>query len=1414
MAPARGAVAQGTPKDFFSRHDEAPRRQRRVSLKEFSSTALHHRFEEHIRKAQDAFLIGDTGTAETHASKALAIRPTAHLFAFMAVLAESKGQFDRASDFRLLQAFLAKDRVLWEELLHEFLSQQLYFKSAMVLQRLSALEKHDRERYRTLQMQLADLYIGLGEIRRAVNVLVPLWESSRCQDFGVFSTLSGLYFQLGKWNALEGLISSSLRYFLAVEDLHPTSAERKKESDAEMQGGPLSSSEAVQEAEEDELASSSGSSPGRGKTTKKRIRFLNSAEEEEDEANQMAHSVTGFGMQDSSDGATSAFSSSFTSTNYYTLSSSLSSLLGIKEGSVGGGEQPVLSPIHLQTPKKRQSFLILINVHSEFLNEQSKFMDTIQLVDFAAACLGEPLLSLPPDLLFRYGTACAFQGKGSPYETPCIQVFQHLLHTCRMNDYGDVLLDAAANLCKAGMIELSEEIYDVFVRYYSLERDHKEKEWKRKKKALDERQGKRVPTAPAPTVVKREKGTLDASAEEEEEEEEEWALLHGEPHPKTDGAEASALSSRTSVVEALKEVDELEKECKDLQLILSEAFYGLALCRSAREDVCDLEEPARFARKAIEVYPSHLQARLLLGKHFFYDEENLLAAVEVLTPRPDEPALQRIQLGALLVSIFRTSKKYVEAIALGVSIFNLVLHTPEDGDTESVAPGSYAASTRRSVLLKLPTLSRASSAIVPASSLSAMLHGPSTASTAGGGASFLSASLASSIRAGSTVFRQQLRRRGHSALTTTVYGTSAAQSLAAGWDRKMEEEKLKDSSTLFQFNRKRPRGQKKKREGEEKGGKAEEEDDDRLHTDEKKDEEASSAREVHRRRVEVMHLPASSFWSDHSDADAEELPHHTTGEAVGQDEEEKKDTSVEEKPTTDGPHTGGDAKEEGNLVPAPPIPEESEKKGTRKRKRGDESQKRTQKGGKKKAEGEGTTTPACGNPLESSKCSTRMPNEGDDEDGLDSQWQSSEGVQQEEQEVAMVDDALPSLEEVSKQFEDKEMAQLFLAATMGAWDGLHPGLEGGEGNVGVTLEKKGEGEEAIKEEWRRGRADGSREAGDTAFGAFPGAVSLATVQSLEIRAHLQKRAEEEAAQQQAEGSVSAKEVVQVLGRHACMELARNIMECYRASGWYSEAKEFAALVLARFSGKRHSPHHRHSLERPLRLALLRASLAAGEGEDAFRVGVRLLQDETSEEEREEVLQLLHGVLNRAEDRSPLLFRYIFEGNDAPALVLLLANRYFQTRSYCRALNLYLAVYSKRPHDVLVVFMIGLLYFLCSHQKQVKKSEACVTAGIYFFSQYQDRMLALLPQHQRSRFGEVVYNTARVLQLLQQPTLCIPMYERVGYHLRVPEECTLPVQRAARFNLYFLYRWRSDNAALAIQSLMKGPSPYRTTSRIK
>lgn len=280
-------------------------------------------------------------------------------------------------------------------------------------------------------------------------------------------------------------------------------------------------------------------------------------------------------------------------------------------------------------------------------------------------------------------------------------------------------------------------------------------------------------------------------------------------------------------------------------------------------------------------------------------------------------------------------------------------------------------------------------------------------------------------------------------------------------------------------------------------------------------------------------------------------------------------------------------------------------------------------------------------------------------------------------------------------------------------------------------------------------------------------------------------------------TVTARDVIQTLGRHACMDLAADVMCCYCALGRFSEAKEFASVVLARFSFKRQSPHHPLSLERPLRLALLHASIAAGEAEDGYRVGLRLLQDSCGEEECEEVLELLFSMQQRCEDRAAVLQRYVNEGHDEPPLLVLLGSRYLQTRSYRISLNLHLAAHTQRSSNIYLFFAIGVIYLFCSHQKMVREQEACVTAGLYYLGEYQRRMLLLSPMKRR---GEVLFNLARALQYLRQPSRALPLYERIVYELRVPDECSREIRRAARFNISFIYRWTSMNTPLALATL--------------
>lgn len=167
----------------------------------------------------------------------------------------------------------------------------------------------------------------------------------------------------------------------------------------------------------------------------------------------------------------------------------------------------------------------------------------------------------------------------------------------------------------------------------------------------------------------------------------------------------------------------------------------------------------------------------------YYHKHNLDDAITILTPNIHEPVLYRIQLGIFLVRLFKQADKYVESVALGVSIFDLILNSYDDGDNESVAPGS---SRRSTLLLQLPSMSRASSAIVAANTLTGTTRGDSLygmsnyVNNSQNSTILLSTSMAASIRASSSVFQQQHNRRGQGALTTTIYGSSAAAASRSG----------------------------------------------------------------------------------------------------------------------------------------------------------------------------------------------------------------------------------------------------------------------------------------------------------------------------------------------------------------------------------------------------------------------------------------------------------------------------------------------------------------------------------------------------------------------------------------------------------------------------------------------------------
>ncbi|KPI86989.1 hypothetical protein ABL78_3942 [Leptomonas seymouri] len=1306
---------------------------------DFSSGALHREFEAHVTAAQDFFLKGDTSAAEKEATLALRIRPTAHLLALLAVIAESKGMFDRASDFRLLQAFLARDIVLWEELLHEFMSQQLYFKSVVCLQRMSALEK-DKTRYRALQLQLADLLIGLGEVRRASNVLVPLWNSSRCRDFEVFALLSSLYFQLGKWASLQRLIESSVKYAFQPPANPTTAAASPTTQDS------VESSHETIHPEGELLGADSPSAlqqPTSGARVSKRVRFFGlEGESEHRTAPEKPSSPSSPALAQSflmpSETSLDEFSfDDVLSPSSPTPSAFSSTPLDRVAGGISGDKQSQAAPrsggivhelygerIELSTEQSKKNLLILLNVHAELLNEQGNFSDTVQLLNMAAGCLEVDVMELPPDLLVRLGVAYAFLG--GVWEQPCRDVFQHLVESCSMEDYGDILLDAAVSLQKVGMHTEAIQLYTSLSRYHQFAYNR-----------LHEQVGVR---------------------------EMELALMQ-------DTASMGQVQAATEALAALRE------EENDVKTVLAAANLGEAQCAYAREMY---DEARRCAERVLELDPTHLQARLLLGRYFFYQCNDAAAAVEVLKLRENEPALQRIQLGAFLVQVFQSAKRYAEAIALGVSIFEVLLSSEEDGDTQSVAPGT--SSRRSSAPLFLPTMTRASSAIIPPSSLAGTVQGAGGSS----GTTRTSFSLAASIRASSSVARQQLSRRGLESLTTTVYGASAAASVAAGWDKKDAEERMKDTSTIFQFNRRRRRAV-----GETADKKAS------SATPAGADEAKASAsvpKTAEERRGAVLAMAPSAFWvAEAGDGVKDEEGGEGEAEAAGDD--------AAMRAVSGG---SGEMVEENVEPPVSPLPPQSTK--------------RAREGEDETSAPEAPMSAASTRAAGRSSRKRAKREDGDDSDrvgpsnyttlhekdrdldelerfltqaeqmavdseggkgGVDGQGGASKSsvASEENASMATASDSLelPSLEEVSKQFDDPVMAQLFLEASNFTPGG---GVRGGEGKDGAR-----DPWEALMESNNNG--------GATVAPPLPSGSGLGD-------------------------KVTLHEAMEALGKTGFIALAVAVVDCYSAMGKFTEAREFAFVSLTHFQQKRRLRQLGHRLGRPLRLAVLRAALAAGEGEDAYRVGLRLLQEDTAEEKRHEVVELLHSVLNRCEDRSSILYRAVADGYGDPALLVLLANRYHQTRSYTRVLNLYLLALQERPSDIFLHFMVGVSYLFCSHQKRTRLREACVSAAIYYLTRYQQLRLSLEPS---AAAGEVLYNIARAFQFLKLYYLCIPLYERVAYDLCAPAECTVALQRAARLNLYFVYRWGAGNRTLALTALQprhsaaghfpvrRAPSPF-------
>ena len=205
------ASNDGLPSEEPAERSSNAKKLRRIVL--FASKEVEDAYTKAVEAAQTAFLSGNPSEARTKAMDALRIAPTAQLFALLAAICEQEGNHDGAVDFRLLQAFFARDVVLWKELLYEFLNAGHLFKASLCLRRWAAAET-DRDKRRELRLQLADLYISLGEWMRANSVLLELWRSSDHQDFEVLALIATLYFQLGRLRALATIVAEAREHLV------------------------------------------------------------------------------------------------------------------------------------------------------------------------------------------------------------------------------------------------------------------------------------------------------------------------------------------------------------------------------------------------------------------------------------------------------------------------------------------------------------------------------------------------------------------------------------------------------------------------------------------------------------------------------------------------------------------------------------------------------------------------------------------------------------------------------------------------------------------------------------------------------------------------------------------------------------------------------------------------------------------------------------------------------------------------------------------------------------------------------------------------------------------------------------------------------------------------------------------------
>jgi tetratricopeptide (TPR) repeat protein len=739
--------------------------------------------EELAEAAQTAFLERNLHEAMLLAGKSARILPTQSIFALLASIAEGLGDFSKASDFRLLQAFLANDVSLWEELLHEFVQGKLFFRAAVCLRRLIALEVKDKHRYRSLVLQLADLYLGLGETRRCIALLQPMWKASRYRDFEVFAILSSVFFQLGRWNALDRLIRSSL-------DGCSAQAERL----SKYNGGPTGADEGNKRSNalllsEQELSELLSSTQTRKKRRDRRDIFFGADDDDDDDDNNDDHEERG-------DAGSSAapftslgdeleqnneFSFDFESTAHREVlndqDNAAASTSSFISKVVAAGK--FMCSATTDAAKGKKNFLTLINVMLELMVERGQFTEALQLANECSSVVNCALMELPPDILLRVGVAYAHLG----IDDAVADCFNELLCTAPFEEYGDAIFDAAECLVRIASYEQAAKMFSALCRYYSLQHGDLQRE-------VDSA----VDMTHRAALAKDLRNLSTAWA----------ACLHRLAKCQTQ------LGLTTDAIVAYEEALSLEPgnaaamvDLAELQHAMGNSESALTTLRRARLQASSAVPMATSSPTApppdpVKSIVCDASMTLLLA-----DMMQRAAAQHpwIVEGRPSGSS--GICAGAGSCSSLPRATSIANAVGLAQELLSVgvplmertVLQAGDDGDVMSVATGT-TGSRRSGARRFVPRMTRAASSIVSSSSIADAMYPASMHSRV----SSAVGSIATTFRTGSLSTARVLLAR-HGAMTVSQVGRSAAHTVGGGHDQKGPA--AKDASMIFRFNRTR-----------------------------------------------------------------------------------------------------------------------------------------------------------------------------------------------------------------------------------------------------------------------------------------------------------------------------------------------------------------------------------------------------------------------------------------------------------------------------------------------------------------------------------------------------------------------------------------------------------------------------------